>query len=85
MHQSVSGCHVLNVSPTGGCVDCNVAMVMVVLQSGCSLALFLPLMKAFFELISFNTSEEGSFLLLNNTASVFKWWSTGVVVQHSIA
>ena len=37
MHQSVPGCHVLNASPTGGCVDCNVGMVMVVLQSGCSL------------------------------------------------
>ena len=42
--------------------------------------LFLPLMKVIFELISVNTGEECSFLLLNNTAGVFKWWSTGVVV-----
>ena len=34
----VTGCHVLNTSLTGGCVDRHVAMVMVVLQSDCSTA-----------------------------------------------
>ena len=42
--------------------------------------LFLPLIEAFFELIFVNTGEEGSFLLLSNTAGVFKRWSTAVVV-----
>ena len=45
-------------SPTDGCVDCHVAMVMVVLQSGCSIAyVVFPLIKAFFDLISVNTGE----------------------------
>ena len=35
---TVPGCHVLNASLTGGCVDRHVAMVMVVLQSACSTA-----------------------------------------------
>ena len=35
---TVPGCHVLNASLTGGCVDRHVEMVMVVLQNGCSTA-----------------------------------------------
>ena len=31
---AIPGCHALSASPTDGCVDCHVAMVMVVLQSG---------------------------------------------------
>ena len=35
---TVPGCHVLNASLTGGCIDRHVAMVMVLLRSGCSTA-----------------------------------------------
>ena len=34
----VPGCHILNASHTDLCVDCHVALVMVILQSGCSTA-----------------------------------------------
>ena len=56
--------------------------------------LFLLLLNAFFDLISFNTYEEGScafgrvvqnFLLLSDSAGKFNWWSTGVALHDSIA
>ena len=34
----VPDCHILNASHTDLCVDCHVALVMVILQSGCSTA-----------------------------------------------
>ena len=43
-------------------------------------ACFFAAQKGFLWTDFVNTGEEGSFLLLSNTAGVFKWWSTGVVV-----
>ena len=77
LKQTVPGCPCLERSPTGGCVDRHVAMVMVVLRSGCSTS---PLVSAAHEcLLSLDFCQSGwggFFVRLVGWFGIFCCWVT---------